>query len=204
MNDDQNNDKNQANVSQKNGLGIVWIVLIVLIVIGLGFYAYRLFVNDNTTNSDEKIEENTAATKSIDPADNPEYQKLVGTWETDCLVPDPDKNEAEKHQFIFDSQGSVIHQRQSGDSCATIKVDNDTQKYTAEITQVGKINLIGADEDSDSVYDIFKIENDTLYFGHGFRDKYPTDMMNFGATAETRYDSFNTYLAYKKQPQISQ
>lgn len=200
MNDDQNSDKNQASAPQTRDLGIVWIVIIILIVIGLSFYAYRLFINDNLTDSDMKIEENTTATKTSDPAENPEYQKLVGTWETDCLIPNQEKNEVEKHQLVIDPDGSVIHQRQSGDSCANIKVDNTTQRYMAEIIQIGKINLIGADKDSNSVYDIYKIENDVLYFGHGFRDKYPVDMMNFGTTAETRYDSFNTFLAYKKQP----
>lgn len=200
MNDDQKNDTNQAKAAPKKGLGVVWIIVIILIVISLAFFAYRLFIADNSITPDDKTAENTAATKTADLAGNPEYQKLVGTWETDCLVPDPASNWAEKHQFVFDSQGSATHQRQSGDNCANIKKDDTTQKYTVEIPQIGKINLIGADEDSESVYDVFKIENSVLYFGHGFRDKYPADMINFGATAETRYDSFNTFLAYKKLP----
>ena len=123
--------------------------------------------------------------------------KLVGTWKTDCKVPDPNSKWAELHTFVFSGDNTAVYTRQSyyQPSCVGegMKI---IIKYNYIIEGEGKIMFKNLD-DSVTFYDMYALNGDTLEFGHGFRND--TVFGGTGATPETRIKFLNKYLLYKKQ-----
>ena len=124
---------------------------------------------------------------------------LVGTWVSDCLIPDPNSPWSEKHQFVINSDGTAVHTRWSDDStnhdCGPrgqpgTLVDN----YTITIPETGKINLT---DSSGTHYDIYQVNGNTLLFGHGFRNNLPYDT-HTGSSEADRISSLNNYIIYSK------
>ena len=199
--------KNQKTKGVNKGLLTMIVILIViflLAMLGLVFYLVKAGQPFSHTSKDkvafDKIYKEGAKTKSagsIKAGANPEYQKMIGKWDTGCLVPDSKSPWAEKHEFIFNGDATAQHFRWSGDSCATLTKDAFTQRYRVEISGLGKVDLIAID-DGQNIYDIYKIEGNSLYLGHGFRTNYPAGMENFGQTPEARFNSLNTFLKYNK------
>lgn len=128
-----------------------------------------------------------------------EYVKMIGNWNTECLIANSKKPFAEKHEFIFKENGVAQHWRLSGPNCENLSREKIIHNYKIEIPEFGKINFIALDKNSDTIYDIYKFEGNFVYFGHGPRDWYPLSLRNFGGSLETRFDALNTFLKYKKQ-----
>jgi hypothetical protein len=151
--------------------------------------------------AEPKIEDLVTANQDVFLGNRVEYKKMIGYWDTGCLIADPKNPLAEKHIFIFNENGTAQHSRLSGNSCETLQKEKTTNNYKIEIPAAGKINFIALNTDSDNIYDVYKAEINILYFGHGPRDWYPLSLRNFGGSLETRFDALNTFLKYKKQAQ---
>ena len=184
--------------NKKTGLIVVIVLMVIFLLLILLIYWWWMF-GSSFRNSDAGNKSSQTIPESLVNQNNlsPDYQKLIGKWSTACLVPDPKSPWAEKHDFIFNADGSAQHWRWSGDSCATISRDQFAQKYQIEIPATGQINFIST-EGLGNFYDIYKIEGTGLYFGHGFRDKYPPGMRKFGNSPDERFDSLNAFLKYQK------
>jgi hypothetical protein len=183
-----------------------WILLSIVILIIATVLIYLFFFDGWAKVEQRWVEKNPSPNipSSLDGGQNKistnsdEYSKFIGTWATDCLVPDANSPWAEKHSFIFESSGTAKHIRWSGDSCGTLKEDEFNQSYKIEIPEVGKINFLADGSGSETMYDIYEFNGTKLYFGHGFRTTYPPGMVNFGRSENTRFDSLNTFIEYKK------
>ena len=129
---------------------------------------------------------------------NDANSQLTGNWETDCLTPDADSDWAEKHIFTISSDGTAIHHRWSGGSCATLK-DDGANNYKLTYPASGQINFTDNGNGS-TFYDIYQISGSALYFGHGFCN-CAKDLASgtFGATPSTRFSILNTFLKYQKK-----
>lgn len=173
---------------------IIVLVCVILAVIAGGYLGLAWVlrkVNNAGTSS--------TATKSGSNYD----QKLMGTWVSGCLVPDPNSPWSEKHQFIFQSNGTAVHTRWSNDTMAhncspSGTVGTLVNNYKFTIPASGQINL--ADQEAgQTYYDIYQISGTTLLFGHGFRGDNSTYASRTGASESDRIDSLNNYIAYTKQ-----
>lgn len=172
-----------------NSLLIILLVVIILLLVML-FIWWRMFFGFRGGDvSEEIIPENStsepmkpSASKkvTIDPA-------LVGTWESDCLVPDAGSPWSEKHQFIINADGTARHTRWSSDGHACAPETTMVDKYKINTPSSGKIELttlegVGPSED------IYQVSGNTLLFGHGFRNDLPYAK-----------NTLNQYIVYKKK-----
>lgn len=130
----------------------------------------------------------SATTGTLDP-------QLVGTWQSACLVPDPNSPWAEKHQFVFNSDGTAVHTRWSNDKTCQPATMTLTDVYRYQIPAAGQINLIDTEKGM-TIYDIYQVSGGTLYFGHGFRSGLPYS--GDGSSPSARIGTLNTYIKYQK------
>lgn len=188
-----------------NQRGAAHLLLIIVLVLGVlaivGFVGYRVWSARWQKAADKKVEEAIKSTSPGATADQPAPDdQLVGKWETGCLVPDPDSDWAEKHQFVIEGN-KATHTRWSNDTasrdCAnpTMTLVNN---YTITVPAGGQINLFDSEAQA-TIYDIYKVDGSNLLFGHGFRGDNATYSVNNGDSASTRIESLNPYLVYKKQ-----
>jgi len=161
---------------------IVFGILIVLVGLYFGVAWILRVVNNGSGTS-------TTTSKNMD-------KNLVGTWVSDCLVPDQNSPWSEKHQFVIKSDGTATHTRWSsgGHDCSpdTTMATN----YTITIPSAGKINLTDT-SGAGTLYDIYQVSGNTLEFGHGFRNNEPYPSAN-GTSEAARITTLNNYIIYKK------
>ena len=74
-------------------------------------------------------------------------KNLVGTWVSDCLIPDPESPWSEKHQFVIKDDGSAVHTRWSNDSRSHDCTPNweygtVTTNYKLTIPQTNQVNIL--------------------------------------------------------------
>jgi len=169
-------------------------IIVIVIFFGLGFFMiWRMFGpfwpfgEENKTSPSTTTK--TTTTKTTD-------KNLIGTWESDCLVPDSNSPWSEKHHFEFKADGTATHTRWSsdGNDCSASMTLTDTYKYT--IPKAGQINLQDMEKGA-TIYDIYSISGNTLKFGHGFRSNLPYPAGN-GESASSRIESLNDYIIYNK------
>lgn len=128
---------------------------------------------------------------SLDP-------RLIGTWASDCLTPDPKSPWSEKHTFVFTRNNTARHERISFDAagCAGSVNMNLVNSYRYETPSVGVVDLKG---DGGSIYDIYVVNANILMMGHGFRNNMSyAGAHGRGASPGTRISSLNQYIVYKK------
>ncbi len=129
-------------------------------------------------------------------------KNLVGTWVSDCLVPDPESPWSEKHQFVIKDDGSAVHTRWSNDSrshdCTpNWELGTATTNYELTTPQTGQVNILYSGQ---TIYDIYQISGTNLEFGHGFQAHYPAGYdATQGQTESNRFHDLNTYIVYHKQ-----
>ena len=162
--------------------------------------AVETAVDDESSTIEESIE-NGETSKEVDSEESGKFdQNLVGTWVSDCLVPDPDSPWSEKHQFVIKSDGSAIHTRWSSSGYECMAGETMTNNYKLTTPSAGQIDIKDTDLNQ-TMYDIYKISGNTLLFGHGFRGD-STEMQvkdnNFGLNPETRFTTLNEFIVYKK------
>lgn len=191
------------NPAPKKSRSCLWIILVLAIlfflfkIIGFFFPLAGIFgsvVNIFNPNKDAGSVSLSTSSAQID-------QKLIGNWDTGCLVPDVKSNWAERHTFTINSNGTANHKRYSGASCATMATDHDDD-MTLLVPSTGKVNLAYSKGISagTTVYDIYQVTALTLKFGHGFCNCTKDLATNtFGQSENTRPVLLNDFLIYKKQ-----
>ncbi|OGY24641.1 MAG: hypothetical protein A2Y57_00780 [Candidatus Woykebacteria bacterium RBG_13_40_7b] len=193
----------------KSGLIIAGIVLLALaIIFGLYFgLAYIL----RKANEGTEPTATTTTTTSGKLSD----QNLVGTWESECLVPDPNSKWAEKHSIAINKDGTATHTRLSWDlnDCTTLDSSGKiVTQYKLTTPSAGKINFTvtgyensmmdaaqAAQMKGATIYDIYQVTGNTLKFGHGFRGDQEAYGDKSGSSENDRFDTLNDFIAYKKQ-----
>lgn len=171
---------------------IVLIIVIVLVVL-FGAYLGLAWVLRKANNA---IENGIQPTATAGQGSKATDQSLVGTWVSECLVPDPDSPWSEKHQFTFNKDGTATHIRWSSDGHDCSPETTLTDNYQYSLPAAGQIDLKDTEKGA-TIYDIYKISGNTLVFGHGFRNTLPYPASN-GESAAGRIDSLNEYIVYKK------
>lgn len=126
-----------------------------------------------------------------------ENKKIVGTWQTDCKVPDPKSDWAERHTFVFTEDNKAVHTREEFYKAACgVPGSTATQNYTYNIEGDGKITFFDMNAGV-PLYDIYALNGDTLQFGHGFRND--AVIAGTGMIPEDRIKVLNGYLEYKRK-----
>lgn len=156
--------------------------------------------NGDGLKEDSEESGKSETTESSEETSGKFDKNLVGTWVSDCLVPDPDSPWSEKHQFIIGSDGSAIHIRWSSSGQECVADETVTNNYRLTIPSSGQIDIKDNDLNQ-TIYDIYKISGNTLLFGHGFRGDSAAMQVkdnNFGLNPETRHTTLNEFIVYKK------
>lgn len=132
-----------------------------------------------------------AATTSIPVVQNND-PRLIGTWASECLTPDPKSPWSEKHTFVFYKNNTARHERVSFDAPGCQGGINMTLVDDYHYIIEGKVST--GDGGGPILFkgakgmmpDHYFVQGNTLVFGHGFRNKlsYSTPL--------------NTYIVYKK------
>jgi len=200
---------------KKNKLYSIILFLIVVLLFGTAALCNQCGITSatedtevETTEDDEssEIEEGSEESAKSETSQSSEKtlgefnKNLVGTWVSDCLVPDPDSPWSEKHQFVIKSDGSAIHTRWSSSGHECVAEETVINNYILTIPSSGQIDIKDTDLNQ-TIYDIYKISGNTLLFGHGFRgDSIAMQVKdnNFGLNPETRFTTLNEFIVYKK------
>lgn len=201
--------------------GSLKIILLVcaslLVVFGayLGLAAILKKLDSPLIATNSSPTDNSKSTESV----SGKFDKtLVGTWESDCLVPNPENKWAEKHQIIIKSDGTATQTRWSWfmNDCTTLQPELIiVSKYKLAVPIAGKINFTYTDYNNPQMskelqqaskieigatfYDIYKVSGNTLEFGQGFRGDNLPYGAKFGGSEMERIDSLNSYIVYKKK-----
>jgi len=123
------------------GMAALWIIIIIVLVLGIlsfGLWWYWQFYMAPTSTTPNIMTATPPGGSKIDSA-------LVGTWESECLIPAPTNSKwAEKHQFIINADGTAQHTRWSWGAidCTTLQPEGTiVSKFKLAIPSSGKINL---------------------------------------------------------------
>jgi len=206
-----------------SALVLVILVVVILIILSGGFFFLRDFLPESNKNNPElenaiaNTEEqfaqrananqnsNTAAATNTTVNANTNTttvtsgQELVGTWTSDCLVPDVNSPWSEKHQFVIKADGTAVHTRWSSGGHDCSPEDTLVNDYQYTIPGSGQINLTDLDAGA-TIYDIYQITGSNLLFGHGFQAKYPAGYdATQGNSSGHRFYVLNSYIVYHKQ-----
>ena len=171
--------------------GVILMILGILLIIGFGYWGLR-----SLGVFGKKSNENGTSQKVSSKMDS----KLVGQWDTGCLVPDPNSPWAERHTFTINADGTANHKRFTGETCPATKNDHD-ENYTLEFPASGQVNFIPTKnniEPEAAIYDIYSVSGSNLTFGHGFCNCSTLCSASGGATAGDRFTCLNQFLVYKK------
>ncbi len=198
---------------KKSNLKIILIIVgVILILAGGGYLISRMFFFGSTSENDKIIDDllsgktspTTTSASSSSQKGGKFDQALVGTWTSECLVPDQDSPWSEKHQFVINADGSAVHTRWSSDDhgCGPSGYPGTlTNNYkmtvakTATSGALGQINLLDTGENA-TYYDVYQVNGNTLKFGHGFRNDFPYDAN--GTSEGARIATLNDYIVYSK------
>ena len=179
--------------------------LVVILFFGAAALCNQRGIDSATEAAAVEAEEDDESSKSETSQSSDEIldefdENLVGTWVSDCLVPDPDSPWSEKHQFVIRSDGSAVHTRWSSSGHECVPDETIINNYTLTIPSPGQIDIKDNDLNQ-TIYDIYEISGNTLLFGHGFRgdsDAMQVKDNNFGLNPETRFTTLNEFIVYKK------
>jgi hypothetical protein len=192
----------------KNGFAPIWMILFILVVLMAFciFIYWRMFFSGPSEEMSNVVEKKISEAQNSQNSPRPTVpssqssQKdaaLVGTWLSDCLVPDPGSPWSEKHQFVINSDGTAVHTRWSSSGHDCSPETTLTDKYQYEIPASGQINLLDIEKGA-TIYDIYQISGSRLYFGHGFRGDHLAYPGKFGGSSADRINNLNSYIAYQK------
>jgi len=190
---------------KKTKLYLIISFLIVVLLFGTATLCNQCGITPATEDAAVETEEDDESSKSETSQSSEKTsdkfdENLVGTWVSDCLVPDPDSPWSEKHQFVIKSDGSAIHTRWSSSGHECVPGEIMINNYTLTTPSLGQIDIKDTDLNQ-IIYDIYEISGNTLLFGHGFRGDSAAMQVkdnNFGLNPETRFTTLNEFIVYKK------
>ncbi|MFA6493052.1 MAG: hypothetical protein WCV58_02875 [Patescibacteria group bacterium] len=176
---------------------------IVLVIIFGGYFGLAWILRKADNNSSTSTPSPTNSSQVATKQKSGSFDKnLVGTWTSDCLVPDSNSPWSEKHQMVIKDDGSAVHTRWSNDSTSHDCVPNwelgtATTNYQLTTPQTDQVNILYSGQ---TIYDIYKISGTNLEFGHGFQAHYPAGYdATQGQSESNRFHDLNTYIVYHKQ-----
>lgn len=171
------------------------LLVVGLVLTGAGCGQKTTTKNANTAILNTAVV-NTAQPQVVTTADN----ALVGTWLSECLVPDLGSAWSEQHQFVIKADGTAVYTRWSAaDHACTHGDDIATRNYVYTLPADNQINLTDNDAGA-TIFDMYQITGTTLKFGHGFQAHYPTGYdATQGNTLANRFHVLNNYIVYTKQ-----
>ena len=194
---------------------IVVLVIAIVLIILFGGYFGLAWILRTANNSISPANTSTSNTSSKSARTKLSDQNLVGTWESDCLVPDQNSKWAEKHKFVINADATAIHTRQDWEmtDCTTLTpAGTITDQYNITVPSSGKINFTYTDNSNTRmntnqlgeirekyIYDIYQVSGSTLLFGHGFRGDNLAYGSKTGGSESDRIDSLNNYIIYHKK-----
>lgn len=138
----------------------------------------------------------------LEPSQNTD-SRLIGSWLSECLTPDPESPWSEKHAFIIREDVTATHTRVSWDEpycngnmdqTATVFQYELPEEVDIASTAVAPINLTS---DAGTILDIYQVSGNNLRFGHGFRDGLSYAGAEGGGVG-SRITSLNNYIVYGK------
>jgi len=186
-------------IENQGGSKTTWIIAVVvgvvLVILAAAFFTWRYFQGKGVEETANQVMDGTINSSTTKSSSGKIDQNLVGTWDTGCLVPDPNSPWAEEHKFVISANGKAVHTRSSGESCAGLRSDGD-QNYTITIPTKDQINLSSSEG---TIYDIYSVAGNDLYFGHGFCSCSNAGSINGGATEAGRFTRLNQFLKYQKK-----
>ncbi|MDO8598608.1 MAG: hypothetical protein Q7S02_00705 [bacterium] len=149
-----------------------------------------------TASTSTPLTESPQGSAPGQPAIGIPSQALVGTWVSDCLVPDLNSDWSERHTFTFDPSGTAGYVRDIGynHSCSG---DRNVMSYRYLVPMEGQIDLSDLDSGA-TMYDTYAMSGATLKLGHGFRNKFAYP----GATGDSpasRIPTLNDYIVYTRK-----
>lgn len=171
------------------------LIILGAVVVLFGLYLGLAYILKKVNNSSPESAK-TTTTSSAKISD----KNVIGKWDTGCLVPDPNSPWAERHTFVFESNGTATHTRSTGDSCLAELKQDHKEVYNVTIPASGQINLVPTKDypDEPSIYDIYNVSGNTLLLGHGFCNCTNAGSTNGGATESGRINRLNEFLKYQK------
>ncbi|HLN18571.1 MAG TPA: hypothetical protein VK255_00185 [Patescibacteria group bacterium] len=187
------------------GVGPIWILFIILGCLAVfAVVVYLFYTGGNWQEYWEKNypgEMRSAPPGGVESKKNTVDPRIIGTWESDCLVPDLHSKWAEQHRIVINADGTAKHTRWSNDAsvkgnCKVNSMElNDDFTYT--IPTQGKINFhwISA---GGNMYDMYEVTASTILFGHGFRGDHAQWGNKSGGSEGDRFDTLNQFINYKK------
>ncbi len=184
----------KSNEQKKSKKKVLWFLLLLFIFL---FFVFNLLGFPLKTFLISFFDRGNLAT-SLPPGGNSAKidPNLVGSWDTGCLIPKGNSDYAERHSFIFNSNGTANYKRYiGGRACNNLSLRNN-HEMTWEIVGGNKINFVYGT--GGRIYDIYALSGNILKFGHGFCDC--TDIGGkSGASDSDRFVLLNNFLVYKKQ-----
>lgn len=181
----------------KSELTFLWIVLFIVVLIVGGFSLWKFWIKGLVVS----LKVPTTAQTDSSFKSNMDM-KLVGTWESDCLVPDPYNPWSESHKFIINTNGTATHIRFSSknSNCSPdiINADDFRLFFPGDKNQIDLTSLPDSGIIDGNIYDIYKISDNILLFGHGFRNNFTYPSEN-GESTNSRINNLNEYIVYHKK-----
>ena len=182
---------------------IVLIIGSVLVIVFGGYFGLAWVLRKANNSLNISVPNPTDSSQVTTKQKTGNFDKnLVGTWVSDCLVPDPESPWSEKHQIVIKDDGSAVHTRWSNDSrshdCSpNWEFGTTVSNYQFTIPQTGQVNMLYSGQ---MIYDIYQISGTNLEFGHGFQAHYPAGYdATQGQSESNRFHDLNTYIVYHKQ-----
>ena len=189
---------------------IIFAVLVVLFGLYLGLAWILRLASGRVTNplTRSSPSSNQSATK---PSGNFD-QRLVGTWQTDCWVPDPTNKLAHQSKVTISKDGIADYTGYEYyyNDCTTLQPSNIvTTKFKLETPEQGKINMTFLENNSSAyndmynpqnsvgttIYDIYQVTAIDLKIAFGFRPATGGD----GTSEAKRQTTIDGTINYKKQ-----
>lgn len=182
---------------------IIFIILVVLFGLYLGL-AWILRLTDKETSSSPSS--NQSATKQSSNFD----QALVGTWESDCWVPNPSEKWASQEKVTITKDGIANSTKYSyeNNNCTTTQPFNTlTMKFQLETPVTGQVNMkileatneisgsATAGDIGKTIYDIYQVSGNNLKIAFGYRPATGGD----GTTEASRQTSLDGTMNFTKK-----
>lgn len=182
---------------------IVLIIGIILLVVFGGYFGLAWVLRKADSGVSNITTNPSSSSQATTNQKTGKFDKnLVGTWTSDCLVPDINSPWSEKHQMVIKDDGSAVHTRWSNDSIShdctpNWQLGTATTDYQLSTPQIGQINILYSGQ---NIYDIYKISGTDLEFGHGFQAHYSAGYdATQGSSESNRFHDLNNYIVYHKQ-----
>lgn len=189
---------------------IIFVSLAVIFGLYLGI-AWVLRSTDDGGNS-PSTKSSSSPNKSMTKSNGNFDQRLVGTWQADCWVPDLSNKLAHQSKVTISKDGTADYtgyEYYNNDCTTTAPANTVTSKFKLETPVQGQVNMTYLENKSSAygdiynpqaavgttIYDIYEVTGTDLKIAFGIRPATGGD----GTTEAKRQTSIDGAINYKKQ-----